>query len=63
MLTSLPLFGKAYVVDFHLDGDDKKRSESLKTFLSKPKYSTNKSTYLSWAKYFNKGEGMNSIPT
>lgn len=60
MLTSLPLFGMAHATNFYWNIKDKKRIEALKTSLSKLKYSTNKITYLLWAKYFEEGYGMNS---
>lgn len=61
LLTSLPMFGEAQVTNLPvLTGENNKRIEALTSFLSKTKYSMNKSTYLSWAKYFMEGHGQNS---
>lgn len=61
MLTSLLLFGEAHAISLYPNGEDKKRIGFLTKSLSKSKYSTNKTTYLSWAKYFDEGEeGSNS---
>lgn len=50
MLTSL--VGEAHVASLYPDEEDKKRIDALKTSLSNSKYSTNKASYMSWAKYF-----------
>lgn len=61
ILTLLPLFGEAHATSIILDGEDQKRVDFLTRSLSKPKYSTNKATYLPWGKYFDEGgEGSNS---
>lgn len=60
MLTSLAMFDEAHAASFYLDVEDKKRIEALKTSLSNSKYSTNKAAYLSWAKFFKEGDGMNN---
>lgn len=61
MLTSLSLFGKAHATGLFLDREDHKQVDFLTKFMSKSKYSNNKSTYLSCAKYFDEGgEGNNS---
>lgn len=60
ILTSLSMFGEVQVADLSVSTEEnKKRIEALTSFLSKIKYSTNKSMYLSWAT-FRGGHGLNS---
>lgn len=61
MLIGLLMFGGAYMADF-LDEKGKKKVEALQASLAKSKYSTKKATYLSWMKYFSKGEEGKNIP-
>lgn len=60
MLASLSMFGEAHVASLNPDGEDKRMINALNTSLSKSKYSTYNATYLSRAKYFDKGKWMNS---
>lgn len=60
MLTSLSMYSKPHMASLYSDGENKKRTDALQASLSKSKYSTNKITCLSWAKYFDEGEWMNN---
>lgn len=58
---SLLVFGEDRVTNFKIaKGQNKKRLDAMTSFLSKSKYSTNKTTYLSWVKYFTEGSRINS---
>lgn len=60
MLILLPLFGEAHAIGVALSEEDQKKVELLNKSLSSSKYLSNKTTYLSWVKYFDEGVGRNS---
>lgn len=59
---SLPVFADAEVANLNFaEGASRERCNALMSSLSKTKYGiSNKSTYLSWAKYFVDDNGKNS---
>lgn len=59
-MVSLSMFGEAQVANLvALEGENRKRIEALTSSLSKSEYSTDKSTYMWWVKYFVEGPGQN----
>lgn len=53
---SLPFFGVAHATGGTLKEKDQKKVDYLTKSSSSSKYSTNKTTYLLWAKYFSEGD-------
>lgn len=54
------MFGNAYVANF-LDAESTQMVEDIQASLTRSKYLTNKTTYMSWVKYFYKGEGKEAL--
>lgn len=61
ILIFLQLVSDAQAIGMTLEGEDKKRLDFLNKSLFDSSYAANKSTYLSWAKFFEEGEGRNKI--
>lgn len=55
ILTSLLLSEDAQPIRVTLEGEDWKRLHILSKPLSDSRYAANKTTYLSWAKFFEEG--------
>lgn len=60
-MASLPIFGTAHIANLVVsEGKNKKGIDAMTYFLSKSKYGSDKSTYLSWLKCFIESAKQNS---